>query len=65
MKITRLKRGYRIRLSDTEFHALTEVVEQGLSDIQGVDMHEEYGIPARIANLMPAMGLSPVEDRRG
>lgn len=65
MKITRLKRGYRIRLSDTEFEAMTQLVEHGLAEFQGVDQAKEYGIPQRVANAMDGIYMFVNEDRRG
>lgn len=64
MKVTRLKSGYRIRLNDTEFAALTELVNHGLAEFQGVDPAEEYGIPRRVANAMDGLNLWITEDRR-
>lgn len=43
MKITRLKRGYRIGLTDTEFEALCVLVNKGQTDFEGVDISAEYG----------------------
>jgi hypothetical protein len=69
MKITRLKKGYAIRLSDGEFEALTRLVEHGQSDFEGVNLKREYGVSGaelrafrgRFA-LRAAMGVD--EDRR-
>jgi hypothetical protein len=64
MKVTKLKRGWRIRLNDTEYAALVEIVAHGEAEFQGVDPTEEYGIPRRIANEMFGLHLWPDEDRR-
>ncbi len=64
MKVTRLKRGYAIRLNDTEYEALRQLVDHGVAEFQGVDPHEEYGIPRRIANAMDGIFLGIAEDRR-
>lgn len=64
MKVTRLKRGYAIRLNDTEFAAMQEIVSHGDAEFQGVDPHEEYGIPKRIAKAMFTLHMHVDEDRR-
>jgi hypothetical protein len=64
MKVTRLKRGYVIRLNDTEYEALDQIVAHGEAEFQGVDPHKEYGIPKRIANAMFDLHLTIDEDRR-
>ena len=64
MKVTRLKRGYAIRLCDTEFEALTQLVAHGEAEFQGVDPTAEYGIPKRIANAMDGLSLHVTDDRR-
>lgn len=46
MKITRLKKGVRISLTDSEFEALRHLVQLGKSDIEGDDM--------QLAGLSPA-----------
>ena len=43
MKITRLKRGYRISLSDSEFAALSFLIQHGQCDMEGVDP-EDWGV---------------------
>lgn len=63
MRVTKLKRGYRIRLSDTEFEALRELVGFGLADIQVSDPGE-FSIPKRVANAMDGFFLGVDEDRR-
>ena len=40
MKIDRLKRGYRIRLSDSEFAALQDVVTRGEGEYQCLNDYE-------------------------
>ena len=40
MKITRLKRGYRIRLSDAEFAALSDVQIRGEGEYEGLEEWE-------------------------
>lgn len=65
MKVTRLKRGYTIRLNDTEFEAMTQLMAHGEAEFQGVDPHGEYGIAKRIANAMFALHMHVDEDRRG
>jgi hypothetical protein len=70
MKITRLRRGYRIHLSDTEFRALCFLVNLGATDLEGMNDHEVPGTLAmkrllfrgRFAEFA-AMGID--EDRRG
>ena len=51
MKITRLRRGYRISLSDTEFNALAYLVTLGQSDLEGVNEEEIPGTPAEKRHL--------------
>jgi hypothetical protein len=64
VKVTRLRRGYRIRLSDTEYAALDQLVAHGISEFQGVDPVSEYGISHRIARAMDGLSLIADEDRR-
>lgn len=65
MKITRLKRGYRIRLSDSEFSALQAMVSLGEAYMEGMDEIERA---ATLKDLgrggPPVLGQWPVEDRR-
>ena len=42
MKVTRLKRGYRINLSDAEFEALEHLVMLGKSDMEGADEQLDF-----------------------
>ena len=37
MKITRLKRGYRINLSDSEYAALVHLIGLGQGDMEGMN----------------------------
>jgi hypothetical protein len=50
MKITKLKKGYRINLTDTEMELLRDIHSEGLFAYQ--EMHEEG-----------ASGLNPAEKR--
>lgn len=69
MKVTRLKKGYRLRLSDTEFEALATLVEHGQADLCGEDL-TQHPLARRVAtciesgtfSAMDAMGID--EDRR-
>jgi myo-inositol-hexaphosphate 3-phosphohydrolase len=71
VKITRLKRGYRINLSDAEFQALEFLVSHGQGDMAGVDLREEYNLGGRIIDLLESgrfsefAALAVDEDRRG
>jgi hypothetical protein len=67
VKVTKLKRGYVIRLNDTEFAALEQLVAHGESEFQGVDPCAEYGVPRRISNAMFGlhMGCLPMRKLRG
>ena len=40
MKITRLKRGFHINLSDGEFEALNQLVAHGMACFEGEDPYE-------------------------
>lgn len=64
MKVTRLRRGYALRLNDTEFEAMSQLMAHGEAEFQGVDPHGEYGIPKRVANAMFALHMTIDEDRR-
>jgi hypothetical protein len=64
MKVTKLKRGYSIRLNDTEFAALVELVNHGEAEFQGIDPVQEYGIPKRVAAAMDGLSLRVTDDRR-
>lgn len=51
MRITRLRRGYRVRLSDAEFEALCFIVRQGQEELNNF-VEEDLGhlsLPAREA----------------
>jgi hypothetical protein len=69
MKITRLRNGYRIRLSDTEFEALAVLVDHGQADLTGEDL-DQHPIPKRVASCIQTgtfSVLNPLavdEDRR-
>lgn len=52
MKITRLKKGYRIAVTDTEFEALSFLVMHGQGDMEGVDPKKEHGLHGRVARLL-------------
>lgn len=67
MKITRLKSGYRIRLSDSEFDALHVLVGYGEGDVNAMEDHEWKGFTAsekRGLNKLLKAGAWYTEDRR-
>lgn len=70
MKITRLRKGYRISLNDAEFEALSILAQHGQVDFEGVDVKAEHGFPARIVTALERGRLAELsamridEDRR-
>lgn len=40
MKITRLKKGYRINMSDIEFELYMRLIDSGMSDMQDLDLDD-------------------------
>ena len=40
MKITRLKRGYRINMSDTEFQLYQRLLDAGMADMHAPDLDD-------------------------
>ena len=40
MKITRLKRGYRINMSDTEFQLYLRLIDAGTADMQDLNLND-------------------------
>jgi len=67
MKITRLKRGYRIRCSDSEFAALIDVFTRGEGEIEGMTEHDWKELDRDVARGLKTVsgtGSWAVEDRR-
>ena len=70
MKITRLKRGYRLRLSDSEFDALEFLVNHGQADWGTVSTEEYTTMPPAVRRVLDFGRLSEIgwaridEDRR-
>ena len=71
MKVSRLKKGYRIHLSDTEYEVLANVFGEGAGSMVGQGGPEE-GLVVETDyqyNLMEAMDTEfvsvPTDDRRG
>jgi len=67
MKITRLKQGYRIDLTDAEMEALRHLVDHGQSAMDGEDQYRMLSPSAQRAikgrfSLFSAMDMD--EDRR-
>jgi len=74
MKVTRLKRGYRINLSDAEMSVLESVFDEGAgsSMIEDLLQYDDEGgwTPAEVAVIrkLPAVAghwFNITEDRRG
>tara|TARA_Y100001963_G_C6538044_1_gene334176 strand:- start:196 stop:402 length:207 start_codon:yes stop_codon:yes gene_type:complete len=40
MKITRLKRGYRINMSDIEYELYLRLMDSGMADMQDLDLDD-------------------------
>lgn len=40
MKITRLKRGYRINMSDIEYELYQRLIDAGMADMQDLDLDD-------------------------
>ena len=40
MKITRLKRGYRIHMSDIEYELYLRLMDSGMADMQDLDLDD-------------------------
>jgi hypothetical protein len=69
MKVTRLKKGYRITLSDSEFEALDLLVEHGAADFEGEDLSQHPIRPhvkrvIRSGTFSRQSPLTITEDRR-
>lgn len=67
MKITRLKRGYRIRLSDSEFAALEDVAIRGAGEIEGLENWEFEQLEPEIRRglkTITGQGSWAIDDRR-
>jgi hypothetical protein len=67
MKVTRLKSGYRIRLSDSEFEALETIISHGVSDLCELGQDEVLSSRARRAfykTFTDFSATAPDEDRR-
>lgn len=68
MKVTRLKRGYAIRLSDSEYATLRVLVQHGKSDMEG-DALGQFMEPLEIRGWKAAFNcmdpLAVTDDRRG
>jgi hypothetical protein len=73
MKVTRLKKGYRIRLSDTEMSVLRTLFGEGscsglvLDHLDGLDPYEWTPAQKAVINKLPNHGeqwLDTTEDRR-
>jgi hypothetical protein len=69
VKVTKLKRGYVIRLSDSEFGALEYLVQLGQTDLEGEDLSWHPLTPAvkRAINgrFMERAAMAVDDDRRG
>ncbi len=68
MKITRLQRGYSIRLSDSEFAALNDIVARGLGEYEGMSKSDWAAIDPIVKRGLNGTwfnaGCMAVEDRR-
>lgn len=71
MKITKLKRGYRVTLSDGEFDALDHLVALGMADVAGDELNQTVNLSpggrrAIISGRFSMLAAMHVdEDRRG
>tara|TARA_Y100001938_G_C8011634_1_gene390347 strand:- start:287 stop:583 length:297 start_codon:yes stop_codon:yes gene_type:complete len=71
MKVTRLKRGYRINLSDAEMSVLTKVFSEGSGSSMIEDPDEwpwtpaEKGVARKIPFMLGEQWLDVTEDKRG
>ena len=70
MKVSRLKKGYRIHLSDTEYEVLVGAFGEGAGSMEGEDPEEGFPVHTQYQyDLMEAMSLGfvsvPADDRRG
>ena len=71
MKVTRLKRGYRINLSDTEMSVLKQVFSEGSGSSMIEDPDEwpwapaEKAVSRKIPFMLGERWLYVTEDRRG
>ncbi len=70
MKITRLKKGYVIRVTDTEFSVLDITMQEGMGSGMWVDFDHGHLLPAeqRIINEVGERKrdwMTITEDRRG
>lgn len=67
MQVTRMRRGWRLRLTDNEFEMLKEAVNRGLATI---DEQQRAALPWKIRKVLsmrwdlPHGPLIPDEDRR-
>lgn len=67
MKITRLRRGYRIHLSDSEFEALMDLATRGQGEIEAMNEAEWAGLEPDIKRGLKTItgrGSWAVDDRR-
>lgn len=69
MKIVRLKRGYRINLSDSEFNAVAHLVSlgeaymEGMSDQERDETERDIG-RAALVKVTESGSWAPANDRR-
>jgi|DEB0MinimDraft_3_1074331.scaffolds.fasta_scaffold09289_2 hypothetical protein len=64
MKTTRLKRGYRVKLTDKEFDALTILLMLGAADVDDIETWtDDAAVRTAITGLIER-GLALDEDRR-
>jgi hypothetical protein len=69
VKIDRLKRGYRIRLSDSEFAALEDLAIRGEGELEGMEDWERKAIDRDVrrglATITGQGSWALASDRRG
>lgn len=67
MKITRLKRGYRIKLSDSEFAALQDLCTRGEGEVEALEPWEDDELEPDVKRGLKTItgrGSWFIEDRR-
>jgi len=70
MKIVKLGKGYRIRVTDTEFTALHEITIHGLEHVHSKDIQK--GLPGRVKSMInstrfdiPGGPLAQIDETKG
>lgn len=64
MKTTRLKRGYRVKLTDKEFDALSFLLGVAAADIDDVETWTDDAAKGAAITTLMERGLAVDEDRR-